>query len=651
MTGGHLYPGSGGISLSNSASLLLGGGTVHVTNAAWASDAALTLTGEGGDTVFQTEGNTATLSGTLSGAGGLVKRGAGTLTFAGRVAFKGRLDVAEGAVTFSTLAAIDGLAELVATNGTIAFANSSSLDAPPYYLDTLRVTTGKLSMGTGCFLYVAAYIVDGVAQPLGSYTVGAGQVKVVNFWTGRGADSNWTTPDNWGGGGCPTGLTAIAYFTNSANVTLDRDVIVGRTILNGGGSTVTLSGAGRIYTVGQNIDSQYKSFMSREVNDRLVVQTEVRMYSATHPHERLYCNATPFYRGTVAFQGRVKINNGGGYVFVSGGTQTEFSGDANVGPDVTGASGIALGMNPLNGGNLTCRVLDNASLRVNTLEMCYSKVTSGSVVQEGPGTSVTLVQALYMGVLTDSTVNRLQSYFLNNGSLTVGKLYCGHNLPGLFLMTNGTLTATSVILGRGTTHACSFSMTGGNAYLGSGGIAYSNSASMSYLGGVTVHATAPWISSAALNLTGEGGNTVFDTAGYNVTVGALDGAGGLVKSGAGTLTLGGANVFTGGVTVAGGTLAAGSGLANATNLSVTASGAVLSLGSADSLNTNATLALSAGGLVNLNFSGTATVGALVVNGTEKSPGTYGSGSPFITGTGVLRVLNGPAPQGTLFSIL
>jgi len=255
-----------------------------------------------------------------------------------------------------------------------------------------------------------------------------------------------------------------------------------------------------------------------------------------------------------------------------------------------------------------------------------------------------------MGSETASSDNIPQSYTLNSGSLSVGTLYCGHYLPGRFLMTNGTLTSGSIILGKGTAFESLFTMTGGDIYLGAGGLAYSNSVSKAYLGGGTVHATASWSSSAALNLTGERGDTAFDTAGYNVTVGALDGAGGLVKTGAGTLTLGGANAFTGGVTVAGGTLTANSGLANATNLSVTASGAMLTLGSADSLNTNATLSVATGGLVNLAFSGTATVNALVVNGVEKSPGTYGSGKAFITGDGSLQVLNGPPRPGTVIGI-
>jgi len=330
----------------------------------------------------------------------------------------------------------------------------------------------------------------------------------------------------------------------------------------------------------------------------------------------------------------------------------ELSGNAHVEPaGATGSSGMTLGMNTLSDQELTYRILDNASVKVNVIEMNYYPKSRASMVQEGTGTSVTVVSTLYVGTKRDFDQNIPQSYYLNNGSLTIGTLYCGHSVPGLFLMTNGTLTAGSIILGKDTDYACTFSMTGGDIYLGSGGIAYSNSVSRSDLGNGTVHATAAWSSDAALTLTGEGGDTTFDTAGYDVTVGALDGAGGLVKTGAGTLTLGGAdNVFTGGVTVAGGTLAASGTLVNATNLAVTASGAMLTLGSVDSLNTNATLNVASGGLVNLNFSGTATVNELLVNGVAKSPGTYNNGKSYITGTGSLQVLNGPPLQGTLILV-
>ena len=653
MTGGDLYPGSGGISLLNSASFLLGGGTVHMTNAAWASDAALTLTGENGDTAFETAENTATLSGTLSGSGGLVKTGAGTLNLNGSCAFKGKLEVAEGTVMFGAYSSIDNVSEIVATNGTIAFADAAAVKQNPFcYLGTLRVASGNLTLNRNITVYVGTYIVDDVAQSVGSYAMDGGWVKVVNFWTGGGANANWTNADNWNGVDYPSGLGSIAYFTNAASVTLDADMIVGQTILNGGGSTVTIAGTGRTYTVGNN-DSQYMHILSRNVNDRLVFQTDVRHYSNSAPYDRIYFNSTFTYQGTAVFQGALKIHDSGA-AFLIGSGGVEFSGDGNL-RTTSGSynwAKVFMSQGAAAGTVVTCRLTDRASLQLATLDLNTVPAAPGRVYQDGTGTSVSVSQRLVVGdpVLAHAgtSASPMNIYTLNNGSLTVGTLYCGFKAPGTFLMTNGTLTASTIIAGT-LVSTCEFRMTGGDLYMGAGGMVVSNSASV-YLGGGTVHATAAWASDAALTLTGEGGDTAFDTAGHAVTVGALDGAGGLVKTGAGTLTLGGANVFTGGVTVTDGTLAASNALVNATNLSVAASGAMLSLGSADSLNTNATLNVAAGGLVNLDFSGTATVDALVVNGVAKSPGTYDSEKSYITGTGSLVVLTGPPQSGTILGI-
>ncbi len=650
MTGGHLYLGSNGISLSNSASLLLGGGTVHMTNTAWASDAALTLTGEGGNTAFETAGNTATLSGTLSGSGGLVKTGAGTLTLNGVCAFKGKLNAATGTVNFGTGAFISGVSEIIATNGMVTFESvTASKHRNPHYLETLRVTSGKLTLNASVVVYVSTYIVDGVTQPVGSYLAGSGWVKVANFWTGNGADDNWTNPDNWSGGNCPTGLTSIAYFTNSATVALVSDVIVGRTILNGKGATVTLTGAAYTYKVGNNIDAHYLSLLSLNTNDWLVFQTKLSMFNSS---DRLYCNPSSNHLGSVEFENTVRINNNGPDFLFNNGTLV-LSGDAAVESSSTTASGMFMAQTTPPGSVVTCRLADRASLKLNFLEVNTTPTVAGRVYQDGTGTVVNLSRQLVVGdsalAHAGTSASPMNDYNLNNGRLTAGSLYVGFKVPGRFVMTNGTLTATKIIVGT-LVSTCEFKMTGGHLYPGSNGISLSNSASM-LLGGGTVHVTnAAWASDAALTLTGEGGNTVFETAGNSAALsGTLSGAGGLVKAGAGTLTLGGVNSFTGGMSVAGGTLAISSTVANATNL-VVSSGAVLSLGSAGALPANTAVAVAAGGVLNLAFSGTLNVDTLVVNGVAKSPGTYTSANAFITGAGSLHVQYGPPRPGTLIRV-
>jgi autotransporter-associated beta strand protein len=112
---------------------------------------------------------------------------------------------------------------------------------------------------------------------------------------------------------------------------------------------------------------------------------------------------------------------------------------------------------------------------------------------------------------------------------------------------------------------------------------------------------------------------------------------GLIKTGAGTFTLTGANTYAGDTTVNGGTL---------------------SLGSINASNDSSTITIAASGaLMKLSFVGTDTVARLFIGTSQKPPGTYGHGSTgatngglgvgaldayFATGTGTLTVTSGPA---------
>ena len=165
-------------------------------------------------------------------------------------------------------------------------------------------------------------------------TLAAGFAAATEYtWNGGGGDAYWTNSANWGGAGYPNGDLDIALFTNAASVTLDANVRLGRVHLNGGGATVTINGTNTI-TIGLNIDSAYKTFLSQDVNDRLVICPKVVMGYSAHPDNRLYGNLTSAYQGTVVFQNRVQVNdNTVAFVFCNG--TLEFSGDAAVGPSGT----------------------------------------------------------------------------------------------------------------------------------------------------------------------------------------------------------------------------------------------------------------------------------------------------------------------------
>jgi autotransporter-associated beta strand protein len=115
-------------------------------------------------------------------------------------------------------------------------------------------------------------------------------------------------------------------------------------------------------------------------------------------------------------------------------------------------------------------------------------------------------------------------------------------------------------------------------------------------------------------------NGAVDCSQTNVISGTLS----LVKAGPFTQTLCGANTYTGNTTVSAGTLSL----------------------TTPSIYTNSTVSVASGAVLNLNYTATNRVAALVLNGSSQPPGLYGSSTPggYITGGGYLLVPS-PGPSG------
>ncbi len=127
----------------------------------------------------------------------------------------------------------------------------------------------------------------------------------------------------------------------------------------------------------------------------------------------------------------------------------------------------------------------------------------------------------------------------------------------------------------------------------------------------------------SVNFTGGGGSG----ATANTPALALNTSGGLTKTGTGTLTLSGANTYTGNTTIKGGTL------------ELAQSVATLATNSTVSITNGAFLQLTAGTVTNV-------VAGLVTNGVTVGNGLYSSAnsSGYITGSGYLKVgTSAPAP--------
>lgn len=176
------------------------------------------------------------------------------------------------------------------------------------------------------------------------------------------------------------------------------------------------------------------------------------------------------------------------------------------------------------------------------------------------------------------------SYELSGGTLNSkgAVLSLGWDSAGgvNFNQSGGTANLLGINLGNGRGNAAAYNLTGGRLNLGANGITDQASKSIN-LGGGTVGAAANWASAKGITLTGTNGDTVFDTVDSvdgatprTIALnGAVAGAGGLVKKGAGILSLANAaGTFTGTAKVEGGSLYLNTGAASAATAKAVAGG-------------------------------------------------------------------------------
>ena len=335
----------------------------------------------------------------------------------------------------------------------------------------------------------------------------------------------------------------------------------------------------------------------------------------------LVLNNNNSYTGlTVITNGVINIQTSGGLGTTASGTVITNTGTLDFATGAPIANTINLGAEVLTvsgngfGGN---GALVNSSQTANQLNAVQQVVLAGNASFGGSfrwdirGTG----NALDMGAFTLTKVG-------GNQISLVGTLV---NNPGNIVVSNGILSLenaanlggssanTLTVKNGGTLNFFSSSVSPAWSLVLNAGATFSATSG----NGALNHWTGPVTLNGAATLDANGGHIYID--------GAISGAGSIVKVGPSGATLSVSNSYTGNTTVNVGIL----------NLLQ------------PTLDSGSTVTIASNAVLNLNYVGTNTVAALVLNGTNAPAGLYDatSGAPFITGTGALQV--GPAAPPTM----
>ena len=174
LNGGVLLVGSGGIPCNWAAAAFNFGGGIASVTAQWTSSTPMTLTAAVGDATIDTTGGDIGLSGVLSGGGGLVKAGSGTLTLSASNIYYGNTTVGAGTLAIGASGLL-GSGGLYYSN--IAIAAGATLD----YGGTAAQTLGGGVGGSGAFTQSAGLLtLTGNNTFSGSFLQTAGTLQFVS---------------------------------------------------------------------------------------------------------------------------------------------------------------------------------------------------------------------------------------------------------------------------------------------------------------------------------------------------------------------------------------------------------------------------------------------------------------------------------------
>ncbi|CCD96611.1 Outer membrane autotransporter (modular protein) [Bradyrhizobium sp. ORS 375] len=290
-----------------SGGLSFGGGTLQVL-AGFSSSRNITLNAGGGS--FDTNGNNATLSGTISGSGGLTKLGAGILTLSGTTTYAG--DTVIGGGTLRTGAA--GVLS-VASSYMIATGATLDIDGTGQTIGGLS-GSGNLQLGSNGSLAIGdnggATVFSGTISGSGSFVKSGPGVLTLsgtNTYTGATVIDGGTLRAGAAGAFAP--LSSVEVDNGG---TLDLNGF-NQTIASLTGGGAILLGAGTLTSGGDNSSTSYTGTISGSGGFTKVGTGTMRFDGLTS-----YTGATTISAGTLQAGASGVLASASAFMIASGAT-------------------------------------------------------------------------------------------------------------------------------------------------------------------------------------------------------------------------------------------------------------------------------------------------------------------------------------------
>ena len=649
-------------------------------------------------------GVASSLTGNLSGTGGLTKTGSGSWLVSGTNTYTGPTTVNNGTLQFGTSSSLANSAVIInATSaGTAALLDLNGSNATITTLTFGGVggtaSANNLSTGAGTLTLGGTVTFTATGNPLGSTLSGnvdlGGATRTFAIADSTGAAADLTVSADISGTGAGLTKTGAGTLVLSGNNSFDGATTISTGVLNiQSGTALGGTAAGTTVASGAALQLQNDITVTGEAltlsGTGITSTGAVRNISGNNTWTggvTLSANTTvESDAGLLTFSGN--IANATRTLTVTGAGDTTISGiigNGTGGITKTGTGTLTLsGANTYTGGTTVSNGVVNLqnSSALGTAGT-GTTVAAGAALQLQNNITIT-GEALTLngtGIASDGALRNISGNNTWTGNVTLGSpgatiqsdaglltvsggITGNKNnltvqgagdttLSGIIATTTGGITkndAGTLTLTRANTFTGATTINGGTVSIGAdnnlGTAPGAATANKLVFDGGTLATTATFTLNANRGATLNAGGGTFDTAsGTTVTYnGIIAGAGGLAKSNSGTLVLGGANTYTGATTLNGGVLSI-----NADNRLGTAPGSATAdqlVFNGGTLATTANMALNANRSVTLN-SGGGTFN--VASGTTLtfSSSISGTGSLIKLGAGIFQLGANTSMGGT-----